>query len=151
MSCSSAVSSSLKFLRHQPPRGSVSYGVDNTSYSRVSLAALGVVLFVLGVPSAIDSAWLGWFDTLAYQLLLPLSVLASSCSSAGSLRRAVAELRQGTGRLGHRSDVALARPHARHRRRRGDARPRPPDAVPRREPGHRPAPLRRRTLPLFGG
>ena len=54
----------------------VSYVVDNTAVSRVPAAgALGGSIFLLGVPSALSTAWLGWFDTLAYQLLLPLSVL----------------------------------------------------------------------------
>ncbi|EJN59069.1 snf family na+-dependent transporter [Halogranum salarium B-1] len=54
----------------------VSWAVDNTSYSRPVIATgLGSVIFALGIPSAWDTAWLTWFDTLAYQLLLPLSVL----------------------------------------------------------------------------
>jgi NSS family neurotransmitter:Na+ symporter len=54
----------------------VSWGVDNTSYSRPVIATgLGGVIFTLGIPSAWDTAWLTWFDNLAYQLLLPLSVL----------------------------------------------------------------------------
>jgi NSS family neurotransmitter:Na+ symporter len=55
----------------------VSYVIDNTSAGRVPAAgAIGVALFLLGVPSALSTAWLGWFDTLACKLLLPLSVLA---------------------------------------------------------------------------
>ncbi|SEO70293.1 neurotransmitter:Na+ symporter, NSS family [Halogranum amylolyticum] len=54
----------------------VSWAVDNTSYSRPVIATgLGGVIFALGIPSAWDTAWLTWFDTLAYQLLLPTSVL----------------------------------------------------------------------------
>ncbi|SDM42268.1 neurotransmitter:Na+ symporter, NSS family [Halogranum gelatinilyticum] len=54
----------------------VSWAVDNTSYSRPVIATgLGGVIFALGIPSAWDTAWLTWFDNLAYQLLLPLSVL----------------------------------------------------------------------------
>ncbi|RLM57132.1 sodium-dependent transporter [Halobellus sp. Atlit-31R] len=54
----------------------VSYAVDNYGARRPQVAAiLGGLIFLLGVPSAWDTAWLGWFDTLAYQLLLPLSVL----------------------------------------------------------------------------
>jgi NSS family neurotransmitter:Na+ symporter len=55
----------------------VSYAVDNTGLSRLAAAGtVGGALFLLGVPSALSTAWLGWFDTLAYKLLLPLSVLA---------------------------------------------------------------------------
>ncbi|AUV82406.1 daunorubicin ABC transporter ATP-binding protein [Salinigranum rubrum] len=55
----------------------VSYVVDNTGIGRFPAAgAIGGALFLLGVPSALSTAWLGWFDTLAYKLLLPLSVLA---------------------------------------------------------------------------
>lgn len=54
----------------------VSYVIDNYDVGRVpTAAAIGVALFILGLPSAIDTAWLTWFDTLAYQLLLPVSVL----------------------------------------------------------------------------
>jgi NSS family neurotransmitter:Na+ symporter len=54
----------------------VSYASDHASASRPRVAVLtGSTLFVLGIPSAWDSAWLGWFDTLAYKLFLPLSVL----------------------------------------------------------------------------
>ncbi|RDI72691.1 sodium-dependent transporter [Halopelagius longus] len=53
-----------------------SYVIDNYDVGRApTAAAIGVSLFVLGLPSALDTAWLGWFDTLAYQLLLPVSVL----------------------------------------------------------------------------
>lgn len=54
----------------------VSYIIDNYDIDRMPVAiGIGVTLFLLGLPSAIDTAWLGWFDTLAYQFLLPLSVL----------------------------------------------------------------------------
>ncbi|MCD2199899.1 MULTISPECIES: sodium-dependent transporter [unclassified Halobacterium] len=53
-----------------------SYVVDNYSYSRPGTAfAFAGGLFVLGTLSAWNTAWLGWFDTLAYSVLLPLSVL----------------------------------------------------------------------------
>lgn len=80
----------------------VAYAVDNTDYSRPTLAgATGLGLFVLGLPSAWDTAWLTWFDTLVYQLLLPLSVLAGVVFVGWVLGEgAVAELRQGTGGLG---------------------------------------------------
>ncbi|MFD1599237.1 sodium-dependent transporter [Halobellus rarus] len=54
----------------------VSYAVDNHGARRPQVAtALGGLIFLLGIPSAWDTPWLTWFDTLAYQLLLPLSVL----------------------------------------------------------------------------
>ncbi|MFD1685863.1 sodium-dependent transporter [Halobellus litoreus] len=54
----------------------VSYAVDNYGARRPQVAAaLGGLIFLLGIPSAWDTAWLTWFDNLAYQLLLPLSVL----------------------------------------------------------------------------
>ncbi len=54
----------------------VSYTTDHASSSRPRVAVLtGSVLFVLGLPSAWDTAWLDWFDTLAYKLFLPVSVL----------------------------------------------------------------------------
>ncbi|GAA0287901.1 sodium-dependent transporter [Halobacterium noricense] len=53
-----------------------SYVVDNYGYSRPGTAfAFAGGLFVLGTLSAWNTAWLGWFDTLAYSVLLPLSVL----------------------------------------------------------------------------
>jgi len=80
----------------------VAYGVDNTGFSRLTLSfAAGAGLFVLGLPSAWDTAWLGWFDTLAYKLFLPLSVLLVLVFVGWILSgEAVAELRQGTGGLG---------------------------------------------------
>jgi len=91
-----AISSAISLLEV-----AVSYGVDNTLYSRVQLSAmLGAVLFVLGFPSAWDLAWFGWFDTLAYKLFLPLSVLLILVFVGWVLSSdAVAELRQGTGGL----------------------------------------------------
>ncbi|MFC6798750.1 sodium-dependent transporter [Haladaptatus sp. DYSN1] len=54
----------------------VAYVVDHYGVSRKPAAfAIGGVIFALGIPSALDTAWLGWFDTLAYKLLLPLGVL----------------------------------------------------------------------------
>ncbi|KTG08517.1 daunorubicin ABC transporter ATP-binding protein [Haloprofundus marisrubri] len=55
----------------------VSYVIDNYALSRPQAAvALGTPIFLLGIPSAMNTAWLTWFDNLAYQLLLPLSVLS---------------------------------------------------------------------------
>ncbi|NHN48481.1 sodium-dependent transporter [Halostella sp. JP-L12] len=53
-----------------------SYVVDNYDVSRpVTATGLGLVLFLLGVPSALDIAVFTWFDAVAYGALLPLSVL----------------------------------------------------------------------------
>ncbi|MCF2206280.1 sodium-dependent transporter [Halobacterium salinarum] len=52
------------------------YVVDNYGYSRPATAfSFGGVLFALGTLSAWNTAWLDWFDSLAYGVLLPLSVL----------------------------------------------------------------------------
>ncbi|MFB6308017.1 MAG: sodium-dependent transporter [Haloarculaceae archaeon] len=79
----------------------VSYANDNYDIPRVQLAAgVGLVLFVLGIPSAWDTAWLGWFDTLAYKLFLPVSVLLVLLFVGYVLAgEAVEELRQGAGGL----------------------------------------------------
>jgi NSS family neurotransmitter:Na+ symporter len=75
----------------------VSWATDNYGIPRTQLAAaMGVGLFVLGLPSAWDTAWLTWFDNLAYQLLLPLSVLFAMLFVGWVLGdEALAELRQG--------------------------------------------------------
>jgi NSS family neurotransmitter:Na+ symporter len=52
------------------------YAVDTYGRDRKSVAfGFGGLLFLLGTLSAWDTAWLGWFDTLAYKVLLPTSVL----------------------------------------------------------------------------
>jgi len=54
----------------------VSYMTDHFNVSRPRIAlGTGTVLFVMGLPSAWDTAWLTWFDTLAFKLFLPVSVL----------------------------------------------------------------------------
>ncbi|MFC4359168.1 sodium-dependent transporter [Halobium salinum] len=53
-----------------------SYVVDNYDYGRPTVAvALGTGIFLLGVPSAFGVSNLGWYNAIAYNLLLPLSVL----------------------------------------------------------------------------
>jgi NSS family neurotransmitter:Na+ symporter len=76
----------------------VSYAVDNTGLSRVTAAAgVGGALFLLGTPSALSTAWLGWFDTLAYEFLLPLSVLSILLFVGWVFgREALAELLRGS-------------------------------------------------------
>jgi NSS family neurotransmitter:Na+ symporter len=80
----------------------VAYANDNTEIPRVYLSAgMGALLFVLGLPSAWDTAWLGWFDTLAYKLFLPVSVLFVMLFVGWVLgSEAVEELQQGAATLG---------------------------------------------------
>ena len=77
----------------------VSYAIDNYAVSRPQVAAgLGAVIFLLGLPSAWDTAWLTWFDNLDYSLLLPLSVLGILVFVGWVFGRpAVEELLRGTG------------------------------------------------------
>ncbi|MFB6113649.1 MAG: sodium-dependent transporter [Halodesulfurarchaeum sp.] len=79
----------------------VSYFVDTWGIGRVKLSAVvGLALFVLGLPSAWKTAWLGWFDTLAYKLLLPTAVLLILLFVGWVLADdALDELRKGAGRL----------------------------------------------------
>lgn len=83
------------------------YVVDTYGAHRPRVAAaLGGLIFLLGVPSAWDTAWLTWFDTLAYQLLLPLSVLGVLLFAGWVYGRpAVEELRSGSS-LGVGAGVA---------------------------------------------
>jgi NSS family neurotransmitter:Na+ symporter len=76
----------------------VSWATDRSDTSRPVLAGgIGTALFVLGLPSAWDTAWLTWFDNLAYQLLLPTSVLLLLVFVGWILgREAVTELRKGS-------------------------------------------------------
>ncbi|WP_115863567.1 sodium-dependent transporter [Halorussus litoreus] len=72
------------------------YGVDR----RVTAFGFGAALFALGTLSAGDTAWLGWFDTVAYKFLLPVSVLLGVFFAGWVLGPvAVEELRKGTGGL----------------------------------------------------
>ena len=87
----------------------VAYANDNYGVPRRYLApAVGLALFVLGLPSAWDTAWLTWFDRLAYQVFLPLSVLAVVLFVGWVMgREALDELRRGTGGLGVAGSVWL--------------------------------------------
>lgn len=75
----------------------VSYLVDNYGVSRAPIAAgLGGITFLLGIPSAFDTAWLTWFDAIAVSFLLPVSVLLVVFFVGWVLGgEAVDELRQG--------------------------------------------------------
>ncbi|ADJ14777.1 sodium-dependent transporter [Halalkalicoccus jeotgali] len=55
----------------------VAYAVDTFGIARAPAAVgLGIAGFLLGIPSALDTAWLDWFDGLGVTLFLPLAVLA---------------------------------------------------------------------------
>jgi NSS family neurotransmitter:Na+ symporter len=75
------------------------YLVDNTDRSRSTLAvALGGAIFALGVPSAFGLPILSWYNAIAYNLLLPLSVLCLLVFVGWvDTDDAIAELRRGTG------------------------------------------------------
>ncbi|WP_256684434.1 sodium-dependent transporter [Halococcus qingdaonensis] len=54
----------------------VAYLVDNYGFSRLPTAAgIGAAIFLLGIPSAWETAWLDWFDGIGVTLLLPTAVL----------------------------------------------------------------------------
>jgi len=80
----------------------VAYANDNYDIPRSVLApAIGAALFLLGLPSALDTVWLTWFDRFAYQIFLPLSVLVTAVFVGWVVGSdAVAELRDGAGGLG---------------------------------------------------
>ncbi|MWG35751.1 sodium-dependent transporter [Halomarina oriensis] len=88
-----AISSSISLLE-----AVVSYLVDNYALPRAPTAAgLGGVVFLLGVPSALDTAWLTWFDGISVSLFLPVVVLLVVLFVGWELGgEAVDELRQGT-------------------------------------------------------
>jgi NSS family neurotransmitter:Na+ symporter len=94
-----ALSSSISLLEVV-----VSYLVDTHDAPRMPTAvALGGVTFLLGIPSALKTAWLGWFDGIAVNLLLPLGVLLVVVFVGFVMARdAVAELQKGSavGSLG---------------------------------------------------
>lgn len=73
------------------------YLVDNYGVRRMPTAtALGGVIFLLGVPSALDTAWLGWFDSIAVNLILPLAVFLTVAFVGWVMAGdAVDELRRG--------------------------------------------------------
>ncbi len=77
----------------------VSYLVDTHGFERKqTTAVLGALLFLLGIPSAWDTAWLSWFDSIAVNLLLPVAVLLLVLFVGWVLAPdAVDELRIGSG------------------------------------------------------
>jgi NSS family neurotransmitter:Na+ symporter len=76
-----------------------SYLVDNTDRSRPTVAvALGAGIFLLGLPAATGVNVLAWYNAVAYNLLLPLSVLAFVLFGGWVYAAdALDELRRGTG------------------------------------------------------
>jgi NSS family neurotransmitter:Na+ symporter len=77
----------------------VSYLVDTHGFERKrTTVALGALLFVLGLPSAWADGWLGWFDGVAVNLLLPVAVLLVVFFVGWVLAEdAVDEFRRGAG------------------------------------------------------
>jgi NSS family neurotransmitter:Na+ symporter len=75
-----------------------SYLVDNTRFSRPKLAVLlGTGIFLLGIPSAFGISTLAFYNSLAYNFLLPLSVLLLLIFVGWvDTHDAVDELRRGT-------------------------------------------------------
>jgi len=76
-----------------------SFAVENTSYSRPTVAVgVGSLVFLLGVPSALYSDYLMWFNLLAYDLFLPAAVLLLALFIGWVYPSgAVDELTQGSG------------------------------------------------------
>ena len=89
-----AVSSAISLLEVV-----TSYLVDNYGYNRPAVAfGFAGALFVLGSLAAWNTAWLGWFDTLAYKVLLPTSVLLGVVFVGWVYGpEAVDEIKKGTG------------------------------------------------------
>jgi len=66
-----ALSSSISLL--ETP---TSYVVDNYDYSRKQVAtALGGIIWVAGIPTALSTNTLGWYNAVVFNLLLPVVVL----------------------------------------------------------------------------
>jgi len=54
----------------------VSYVVQHYDYERSTVAVtMGVVIFLLGIPPAMGTGILGWYNDIVFQFLLPLVVL----------------------------------------------------------------------------
>jgi NSS family neurotransmitter:Na+ symporter len=89
-----ALSSAISLLE-----AAVAYAVDTFGLGRVPAAVgLGVGAFALGIPSAIDTAWLEWFDGISVTLLLPLGVLSVVLFVGWAMGSAATEeLRDGMG------------------------------------------------------
>ncbi|RBI64204.1 sodium-dependent transporter [halophilic archaeon] len=100
-----ALSSSISLLEVV-----TSYVLDNTDYERSSVSVgAGSAVFLFGLPAALGLNWLGlqnasgidtltWYNDIAYNLLLPLSVLAVAVFVGWVYGRdALDEIRRGSG------------------------------------------------------
>jgi NSS family neurotransmitter:Na+ symporter len=76
-----------------------SYVVDNTDYGRPAIAGVvGLLVFLLGAPTAFGIDVLVWYNDVAYNLLLPLSVLLLLLFVGWvDAPNSMAELRKGSG------------------------------------------------------
>ncbi|MCL7417949.1 MAG: sodium-dependent transporter, partial [Halalkalicoccus sp.] len=76
----------------------VAYAVDTFGIARAPAAiGLGLTGFLLGIPSALDTAWLDWFDGIGVTFFLPIAVLALVVFVGWIMGdEAVAELRRGS-------------------------------------------------------
>jgi len=76
----------------------VSYVVDNYRFGRVQTATgIGALLFLTGLPSALDIEWLTWADSVGASLLLPLAALGVVLFVGWIMTEdALDEVRQGT-------------------------------------------------------
>ncbi|PSP96625.1 daunorubicin ABC transporter ATP-binding protein, partial [Halobacteriales archaeon QS_1_68_44] len=74
------------------------YVVDNYRFGRVQTATgIGALLFLTGLPSALDTAWLEWADNVGASLLLPLAALGVVFFIGWVVtENALNEVRQGT-------------------------------------------------------
>ena len=74
------------------------YVVDNYRFGRVQTATgIGALLFLTGLPSALDTAWLEWADSVGARLLLPLAALGVVFFVGWIMTEdALDEIRQGT-------------------------------------------------------
>jgi NSS family neurotransmitter:Na+ symporter len=74
------------------------YVVDNYRFGRVQTATgIGALLFLTGLPSALDTAWLEWADNVGASLLLPLAALGVVFFVGWIMTEdALDEVRQGT-------------------------------------------------------
>jgi NSS family neurotransmitter:Na+ symporter len=76
-----------------------SYITEHYRVGRPTTAAgLGVAIFLLGVPTALNTTTLGWYNDLAYNLLLPLSVFLLSVFVGWVWDGSLQELMLGTDR-----------------------------------------------------
>ena len=75
----------------------VSYFVDNSDYSRTAIAAaIGVVTFLLGIPSALSTDTLTLYDSIASELMLPIGIFLATVFVGWVYgREAAAELGRG--------------------------------------------------------